>query len=241
MCTVTFIPTGNNHFALTSNRDEAPDRDTIPPKVHVSNDTRMLFPKDALAGGTWIGVSDKHRLVCVLNGGFSLHQRQPKYRLSRGVIAKEFLETENLLGKINTCDLHDIEPFTMVIVDWNLELGLFELVWDGNEKHFSQLPLEPRLWSSSTLYSEHMKEKRQNWFMDYLDKEDPSSESILKFHESAGKGNLDYGVVMDRGFVKTTSRTQIEKTDSKIQMTYHDLKTNDIFKMNLETSIVANE
>ena len=51
----------------------------------------MLFPKDKTAGGSWIGVSDKNRVLCVLNGGFAFHQRQSFYRLSRGVVMRDLL------------------------------------------------------------------------------------------------------------------------------------------------------
>ena len=63
MCTLTFIPIENDGFILTSNRDEAPGRNTIEPKRYQEGGTELLFPKDELAGGTWIGVSDKKRLV----------------------------------------------------------------------------------------------------------------------------------------------------------------------------------
>ena len=60
MCTVTIIPKGDNDFVLTSNRDEAPQRISLAPKVYTIDDTRLLFPKDKLSGGTWIGVSEKN-------------------------------------------------------------------------------------------------------------------------------------------------------------------------------------
>jgi len=57
MCTVTFIPLENKNFVLTSNRDEAPNRTTIPPRNEGVELVMILAPKDALAGGTWIGSS----------------------------------------------------------------------------------------------------------------------------------------------------------------------------------------
>ena len=241
MCTVTFIPTGNSQFVLTSNRDEAPNRNTLSPDFYAIDNTNMLFPKDEIAGGTWIGVSDKHRLVCVLNGGFTLHKRKPKYRMSRGVLAKDLLASNNVNTLINDYDFYDIEPFTIVIVDWTPELKLYELVWDGENKHFSELPIAPKLWSSSTLYTEDMKAQRQDWFTEYLKVEELSAESILEFHKMAGKENDDFGVVMDRGFVKTTSRTQVEKSTSKLSMRYHDLKIDKESKVNYEIPETINE
>ena len=75
MCTVTYFPLGKNDFILTSNRDETPFRKTIPPKKYLENGVELTYPKDELAGGTWIGTSSKNRLVCVLNGAFIKHKR----------------------------------------------------------------------------------------------------------------------------------------------------------------------
>ena len=241
MCTVTFIPTGNSQFVLTSNRDEAPNRKTLSPNFYKIKNTNMLFPKDEIAGGTWIGLSDKQRLVCVLNGGFTLHERKSKYRMSRGVVAKDMLATDNVVILVNEYDLNDIEPFTIVVVDWSLELKLYELVWDGVKKHFSELPMAPKLWSSSTLYTEDMKTQRQEWFSEYLKTEDLSAKSISEFHKTAGKGNDDFGVVMDRGFVKTTSRTQVEKSKDNLSMAYHNLITDKASKVNFEIPETINE
>lgn len=241
MCTVTFIPIDKSQFVLTSNRDEAPNRRTISPDFYKIDSVNMLFPKDEIAGGTWIGLSDKQRLICVLNGGFVLHKRKPAYRISRGVVAKDLLASNDVVVSIRNYDFNDIEPFTIVIVDWSLELKLYELVWDGDIKHFSKLPISPRLWSSSTLYNEEMKTQRQLWFSEYLNNENLSAESILEFHKTAGNGNINFGVVMDRGFVKTTSRTQVEKTDDKVSMTYHDLRADEVSKVNFKIPEIINE
>merc|ERR1711916_286128 len=75
MCTVTYLPLENNNFIFTSNRDETPLRKTMPPKKYLENGVELTYPKDELAGVTWIGTSEKQRLVCILNGGFENHKR----------------------------------------------------------------------------------------------------------------------------------------------------------------------
>ena len=85
MCTVTYLPLGNNDFILTSNRDEDPKRKTIPPKEYLEDGVKLTYPKDELAGGTWIGLSEKSRLICLLNGGFTKHSREESYRMSSWV------------------------------------------------------------------------------------------------------------------------------------------------------------
>ncbi|ALJ06247.1 hypothetical protein APS56_14365 [Pseudalgibacter alginicilyticus] len=223
MCTVTIVPKGNDDFILTSNRDEAPNRVATLPDFYVEGTVKMLFPKDELSEGTWIGVSNKERLVCVLNGGFIMHQRELNYRKSRGVVAKDFMAFNNLEQEVVSYNFNNIEPFTMVIVDWNLNLRFFELVWDGQKSHFTKLPLKPKIWSSSTLYSQAMMQERTGWFEVFKTKNVLNQDSILQFHKTAGKDNNDYGVVMNRGFVKTTSITQVSKTNTKVEMLYENI------------------
>ena len=184
MCTVTIIPKGKNDFVLTSNRDEAPNRVSLKPEFYTIDETKVLFPKDELSGGTWIGVSEKNRLICVLNGGFEFHERKSEYRLSRGVVANHFMIADALKYTVDTYNFEDIEPFTMVIADWNTDLEFYELVWDGTEKHFIKLPLEPKIWSSSTLYSKAMKTERLDWFEGFKSENELNKDSLINFFVS---------------------------------------------------------
>jgi hypothetical protein len=229
MCTVTIIPNGNQDFILTSNRDESPNRVSLAPDFYDVDGAKLLFPKDTLSGGTWIGVSDRKRLVCVLNGGFVSHQRQSNYRKSRGIVTQDFLVSDDISATIESYNLEGIEPFTMIIPDWNTELKLYELVWDGLKKHVNELPLEPKIWSSSTLYDQVMKLKRQQWFGAFKDTHhDLNAATLLKFHKTAGQGNNHYSVIMDRGFVKTTSITQVSKVNGALNMYYENIETGQI-------------
>lgn len=223
MCTVTFVPLNKVDFVLTSNRDEAPNRTSRLPDFDEINQTKVLYPKDDISGGTWIGASEKNRVLCLLNGGFDWHERQSNYRHSRGIIVKELLVSENLDSSVSNYNLDGIEPFTLVIIDWTTDLCCFELVWDGQSKHYREMSLEPKIWSSSSLYTAEMKTERQKWFDTLKRDKELNKASLLSFHKTAGKGNSDYGVIMDRGFVKTTSITQIIKESNIVKMDYIDL------------------
>ena len=163
MCTVTYLPLKDNGFILTSNRDESPMRKTIPPQKYIKSGVGIVYPKDELAGGTWIGVSDKNRLVCLLNGGFEKHQRNSYYRMSRGVVVKDILSVDDPIVYIKEFDFNNIEPFTIILIDWNIGLHIYELVWDGETSHFKKLKQEPKIWSSSMLYDTQMKSERNQW------------------------------------------------------------------------------
>ena len=234
MCTVSFIPNKNGDFILTSNRDESPNRNTIPPEFYELNNTQLLFPKDEIAGGTWIGASDKKRLICLLNGGFEAHHPKGSYRLSRGVIVKDLLTANDAVAEIDLIDLKGIEPFTIILVEFSKDLKLFELVWDGKNKYLSEKELKPIIWSSSLLYSNEIKLKRENWFNNFMKKdENPKAEKVLSFHKNAGEGNEKSNVVMNKGFVRTKSITLFEKKNNKEMMRYEDLQTGIIKEMTL--------
>jgi len=226
MCTVTYLPLGNNNFILTSNRDETPLRKTIPLETYKENGVELTYPKDALAGGTWIGASTKNRLVCLLNGGFKNHTRNRYYKISRGVIVKKILSTNNGVAYINNFDFTDIEPFTLILIDYHLQLEAYELVWDGIKKHFKKLAEEPKIWSSSSLYTEEMKVLRKEWFSDWLAKNDVfQQEKIVDFHQNENLGNTEISLKMKRAFVETVSITSVKKIASNIEMTYLDVRT----------------
>lgn len=226
MCTVTIIPKGDNDFVLTSNRDEAPNRVSLAPDFYHVNNTKMFFPKDKKAGGTWIGLSERNRLICLLNGGFEFHKRHDNYRISRGVVVTDLLAAPEIVVAIEAYNLSNVEPFTLVIVDWNSTLKFYELVWDGCEKYFTELQKQTKIWSSSTLYSEEMKDERQQWFEQFKSENDLTSANAKHFHKFTQSQNKKYGIVMDRGFVKTTSITQVEKTKDELVLSFENLQEN---------------
>ncbi|WP_372793452.1 NRDE family protein [Lutibacter sp.] len=223
MCTVTFLPLPNNNFILTSNRDEQRLRETFSPKKYEENGIEMLFPKDKTGGGTWVGTSSKNRLICILNGAFIKHDKKNAYKKSRGIIGKEILQTTNFIDYIENLNLAEIEPFTMVIVDWNnTQLNLYELIWDENQKHFTKLKNEPKIWSSSTLYTNEIKELRKVWFQNWVAENEFTSSTILDFHHSE-IGDKEQSVFMKRSYVETVSITSVKKENNTIEMLYEDL------------------
>lgn len=231
MCTLTFIPKGETEFIITSNRDEAVVRKTIPPRVYIQNGIKLLFPKDELAGGTWIGASSKKRLICLLNGGFKPHVRKNEYRKSRGVVVTDLLKAESTVAAIEVYDLSDIEPFTIVTIDWSETLKLYQLVWDGKKKHFSELESNsPHIWSAAMLYTDEMKNLRKEWFASFLKEKNLHPQALLNFHKNAGIGNQNTDLQIDRGFLKTVSITQIHKKDEHLDLHYENLLNGEIEK-----------
>ncbi|MGB5244089.1 MAG: NRDE family protein [Lutimonas sp.] len=221
MCTVTYVPFENGDFILTSSRDVPFSRKPAEvPKTEIQEGIAVHFPKDGEAGGSWIGYSSKERLICLLNGGFQDHQAQESYRKSRGHIVIELLKVEDINLGLKEINLKEIEPFTLVIVEWDFKLFAFEFVWDGEQKHFRILPDEPAIWSSSTLYSDEVKVKREKWFEDWRYENTMNRENLQDFHYNAGEGNPETDVLMYRPGGGTVSITSVMKIGDTIDMHY---------------------
>ena len=231
MCTITFIPilTEEKSFIITSNRDEAANRKTLAPKVVEEDGVRLLYPKDEIAGGTWIGASGQDRLVCLMNGAFKAHKRKKSYKKSRGIVVKDFMLTSDVLNKAEQYNFEGIEPFTMIIVVWKVGLELYELIWDETKVYFNKLDNEPHIWSASMTYTLEMKKTRINWFEEFLEKESITAEqpeTMWNFHQTR-KEDKNVGFIIDRGLLKTTSISQFVYSNEKTGMRYKDLIENE--------------
>ena len=157
MCTVSFV-CANGKIIITSNRDEPIVRPSSPPKSYRINNKKIIFPKDPKAGGTWFAVDDDATVLVLLNGAAEKHQWQPPYRKSRGLIVLDIISEVNPLQSWESIDLDVIEPFTMVLYQ---EQKLYQLRWNGDQKETLILDTSKQyIWSSSTLYSQEIRNKR---------------------------------------------------------------------------------
>ncbi len=225
MCSVTYLPLPDNDFLLTSNRDVSVNRTpaTLPIITETPNG-KVLFPKDGEAGGTWIGTSEVGRAVVLLNGGFENHNDNAPYTKSRGLIMCELLETSDFWAYLQNTSFVGIEPFTLLVLDWQKDFQFWEFVWDSERKFFKRLATDqPIILSSSTLYNSEMKAKRVKWFTDWL-QENPNytQADILNFHETGGEGDPHEALILNRGYMQTVSITSIQKQGNSATIFYHD-------------------
>lgn len=231
MCTVTYIPPNKERqFILTSNRDEKAYRPTLPPVGYPCGGQKIIYPKDEKAGGSWIAISEKGKVVCLLNGAFLPHKKQVFHTVSRGTILIDFTASEH-----NSCeyfsgkDLSPVEPFTIVSISHKNKSAhdFSEFIWDGQNKHFRQLDVNsPYIWSSVTLYNRKNSNMRKDWF-DRFYKENKhclTPEKILGFHSGKHTRDDSINVIMQReGGLKTVSITQVTTDGEKLKMQYLDL------------------
>ena len=244
MCTVLFIPKDNSVY-FASLRDENPLRPkAIEPRKDISHKIEFLAPRDAFAGGTWIGVNEFNNVIILLNGGFENHIKNIKYKKSRGLIVVELLRSELPVIDWNLMDLTDIEPFTLVV--WS-DNNLFQLVWDGQNKLKTLLDATiSHIWSSSTLYNQTAKENRRHLFDHWIATNPVISQiSVLNFFKSyLDKHN---GFIMNRTETLRTlsfSFLEIQSNDNAI-FSYFDFSNlqNTYITFNLQstfTSLIRN-
>jgi uncharacterized protein with NRDE domain len=226
MCTVTFIPVKDKIF-ITSNRDEKKSRKkAIPPAIYNYQGVKLIFPKDAEAGGTWIAMKENGHAGVLLNGAFISHVAEPPYRKSRGLIFLDIFSTDRPSAEFLKTNLESIEPFTFVLLEEN---SLYEFRWDGNERYCKQLPSHrPHIWSSATLYDGLVVKKREQWFASFLNNNPtPTQLDILNFHRFTGDGDNNNDLLMNRNNgLSTVSISGMLLTSDRGSMKYLDMKSN---------------
>jgi len=236
MCTVTFVPSGNS-VLLTSNRDEKSWRkQALPPKAYQHNDTTLIYPKDAEAGGTWIAVKDNGNAAVLLNGAFEKHISEPPYKKSRGMVFLEIVTEADPTGYFNSICLQGIEPFTLILFCSN---NLYEVRWNGTQKFSRHLNKNKAyIWSSATLYDAEIVQKREKWFAEWQSGNPaPTAKDVLLFHQFAGDGDAGNDLHMNRdGIMLTVSVTGISLQKNKALVQYLDLKNNMVYEEQINFS-----
>lgn len=229
MCTVSFV-SSNGKTIITSNRDEKVLRPSaIEPKNYQINTKNVFFPKDPKAGGTWFAVDENSNVLVLLNGAEEKHILKEKYNRSRGLIVLELIGETSPLEMWQTIDLENVEPFTLVLFE---DQKLYQLRWNEIEKTTLALDVtKNHIWSSSTLYSAAIREKRANWFNTFLDtKPEVNEAELFNFHRYTEEENTEHGLVINRNdALKTLSITQAVVEKNKVQMAHFDLIKNDSF------------
>lgn len=229
MCTVTFVPSDGKIY-MVSNRDEKKSRKQARiPAAYSSSTGKLIYPKDADAGGTWIAMHENGNAIVLLNGGRVFHVSDPPYRKSRGLVLLDIISDESPASFFLSIDLNKIEPFTIVCFDKG---KLWEGIWDGKNKAISRKDETiPHIWSSVTLYDNEIRDKRQGWFREWLNVPgEISLKKVVDFHQFSGEGDCYNDLVMDRdGHFYTVSITGIEIGRSKGEMIYKDLLNDGYF------------
>ncbi|WP_144799147.1 NRDE family protein [Halorubrum depositum] len=119
-------------IALAANRDEALDRPSEPPTVRDpagDDGVRYVAPRDAEAGGTWIGFSESGVAVAVTNRWLDADRDGDR---SRGLLVRDCLETDSAETAVRAVERElekrSYDGFNLVIAD---DAAAFLLSYDG--------------------------------------------------------------------------------------------------------------
>ncbi|MFC4541645.1 NRDE family protein [Halosolutus amylolyticus] len=130
MCTLTLAWQVFDEAPVTvaANRDEAIDRESIPPGVY-DDDPLTIAPRDAEAGGTWIGYNEHGVFAGVTN---RWNDADLAGERSRGLLVADVLESESVaeaatVVEETTAD-YEYEGFYLVVADASDALCF---KWDG--------------------------------------------------------------------------------------------------------------
>jgi hypothetical protein len=226
MCTVSFLPTKSG-FILSSNRDERSARPKANfPAQYNSKSGTLTFPQDGLAGGTWIALAP-NKMICLLNGAFEKHHHNPPYRHSRGKVVLDAFDFESFEEFRANYSLENIEPHTLVMIEFDAEIQLTELRWDGTQKYIKSLDAsKTHIWSSSTLYNQEIRERRASLFTKWCQDSKYTLANIRDFHLNGGVGDSRNDFRMQReNTLQTISFTQVLVENGLGKMIYEDLMT----------------
>ena len=221
MCTVVFIPT-KDKYLFASLRDENPLRQkALIPAVIERNENKFLAPIDPEGGGTWAGVNQYGHVIILLNGGIRNHIKSDNYERSRGEIVTELLSDDMPLIAWYMTNLENIEPFTLIM--WTNE-KLFQLIWDGKQKHRINLAKhQSHIFSSATLYDNNAGNIRKTLFKKWMiQNAEITGSGLFDFFSNAFIDKQNAFIIDRGGQIKTLSYTVIEIDAKKKAALYYD-------------------
>jgi uncharacterized protein with NRDE domain len=207
MCCLTIYKDENNQVIFTHNRDENISRNASFLLSKVGKTSFFTAPIDPVSNGTWIG-SNGVLTAALLNGANTNHEKKFFYKQSRGSIIPTFFECQDINAFMSSFDPCDFEPFTLLLFNKS-EDRLVEIIW--NEITLEERALDTdkaHIYSSSTLYTDNIKNERKSLFHDYISKPQ-TAESIMDLHSKEGIDHNQYFNVTVTKEIKTLSIIQI--------------------------------
>lgn len=207
MCCLSIYKTNRDNWVITHNRDEQKTRQIRADKVipNLIGGRRVWMPKDALSNGTWIA-TDGIMVGALLNGYQKKHTRKERYKASRGCIIPELFSMKGIQQFIDEFDPGGFEPFTLIMIHKN---NVIEYGWDEKQTHVTRLDeTKPQIFSSSTLYNEDVKLKREYLFNNWLNNK-KNENDIWSLHALKGNDHSLYFNVDFNDEISTVAISQI--------------------------------
>jgi len=119
MCTLIVLHRcfADAELLVAANRDEYLDRPAEPPALRAWNSRTVLAPRDARAGGTWLGMSDAGLFAALTNRPA---QRPDPSRRSRGLLVSDALAAPDAAAaaaRLSQLSAGAYNPFNLLVCD----------------------------------------------------------------------------------------------------------------------------
>jgi len=235
VCTLTIIPLRvgpegeTRGYRLVTNRDEGRSRPpAAPPRAHRVGAIRALWPVDALAGGSWVGVGDHGLALSILNVNLNPAPDLPRrdQLTSRGHIIPALIESATAREAIDRLS-HEFEldrfaPFRLVAVDRD---RILDARWDRESLEVDARPDHFACYVSSGM-GDHLMTPRLDLFDRMLRVDEAIAQTQDDFHAHHWPDRPEVSVLMSREDASTVSKTTIEvrfdEDETSVHMTYTD-------------------
>jgi hypothetical protein len=212
MCTVSVIASGDA-WRLVCNRDEQRTRGAArPPVMDVVAGVRVVMPRDADKGGTWIGINEHGVAAVLLNrtgpGVAARREGSP----TRGGLVPATLRGETVEAGLDAARVllstRAFPGFRLLIVSAEGGGVSYAVLREDGAAVRGIVP-GAIVWSSSGLGDALVEEPRRGLFVDMVVK-DPTATSQDAFHGHRWEGRGAESVDMEREDARTVSVTTIE-------------------------------
>lgn len=223
MCTLSWLPHPHGH-TFWHGRDERVTRlPGEPPSIVRRGDRRAIAPRDADAGGTWVGVNDMGLTLGLANlyppEGVGEGGRVPGL-VTRGRIIDDLLvaaTAREARALLETMDPRVFAPFTLAVLEPSRPAELHR--WDGARLE-TRTTEAPGLLLTSSGAGRQVEERRHAEYARLAPGSPPRAEDIEALHRSHVESLGADSFCMHRAEAETASLTRVDVGIGRITMAY---------------------
>jgi hypothetical protein len=231
MCTLSLVRPNVSTLSVVMNRDEDPNRPTRPPAAHaLPGGLIAIFPQDARASGTWIGVNSAGLIACIMNASGPPGYTRPRNALSRGEIVPKLLACDSLslaLRTLESLEFSKYPLFRVVLADVKSAVTFASAPASTPQGPATLLSNSPLAFASSGLGDSIVQGPRLALFaamMRDLSGGPALEDAQAAFHRHRWSDQPHVSVVMSREHARTVSRTSIVLTPAAADLVTEDLR-----------------
>ena len=203
-------------------RDEARLRSEAGLKQQQFANIQVLYPLDALAGGTWFGVNNTGVVMALLN---RYQDPQSEDTTTRGAIIPAALAKGDycdVLEHLNESDFSCFNPFDLWVMGID---SSYHYSWNGQRVTATKRLEKALQFSSSSLNTELVLGKRHAQFALWLTQQVEGTwrapQILQQLHLHQDPLNISDSVLMDRPYSHSKSICQVHLQASQYQFSYY--------------------